>query len=141
IVWGYPNAFRIPEDGKRPNSVGLRTAERGTVKSASLTLRFERDWILEPFRTVERPPQLYVADVPDLPGNILPEEFFHNPRRWKRMPDLTPARSGMMAEVYHWSSSPFHGMAKAVWTPHANYFCASKQARQSLTSETMRPRL
>jgi hypothetical protein len=126
VVWGYPKAFHS-NSGSLPNSVGLRTSGRGPAGSASLTLKFERDWAGEPFRILETPPQLFVTDVTDLPGAESPEEFFHHSDTWKGVAELVPCerRSSALFEVYQWQTTPpgaFHGMAKAIWTPHFNYF-------------------
>lgn len=145
IVWGYPNAFHNPEDitameGK-PNSVGLRTGERGSVESVSLTLRFERDWEGEPYRTLEGPLRIFTTETTDLPGAHSPEEFFHNSESWKLLAEMRPCskRSCTMAEVYHWTAAPFRGMAKATFIPHLSYFDNTDAVMQVITDEGERP--
>jgi hypothetical protein len=124
ILWGYPEAFHNDASQDKPNSVGLRTGGRGKAHFASLTLRFERDWAAEPFRTLEKPPKIFTTEVTDLPGAREPEEFFHDSEQWKMATELQPCRKRSCAsmEVYSWSTHSFQGMAKAIWTPHANYF-------------------
>jgi hypothetical protein len=126
IAWGYPDAFHKAENGRdeKPHSVGLRTGIRGPVGSASLTLKFQRDWQFEPFRTLENPPKLLFIKSAVLPGSHHPEEFLHKNKSWQPLAELRtcPKRSGMFSEVYYWCSSSFDGMVKAIWEPHQNYF-------------------
>ncbi len=128
IVWGYPRAFHSHDftagPDERPNCVGLRTSGRGMVGSASLTLKFERDWEGEPTRILESPPMLYTTEATELPGAQNPEEFFHFSPSWKFHSNLRPCgkRSCNMFEVYSWTSLNFRGMAKVIWTPYPNYF-------------------
>lgn len=130
IVWGYNGAFHnrrsADANEETPNSVGLTTDGRGRVREASLTLKFQRDLDGELNRTIEGPPTLFTTDTPDLPGAHSPREFFHKDRSWKRRGDMQHSRkqSCTLFDVYHWSTGPFHGMLKAVWTPHLNYFDA-----------------
>ena len=139
IVWGYPNAFRNPGIVKdeRPNSVGLRTSGRGAAANASLTLKFERDWEFEPLRTLERPPQFFTTDITDLPGAQSPEEFWHESPTWKPSGELRPCgkRSCTFFEVYRWSTDRFHGMARATWIPHMNYFIPGDTVNRTAQTE------
>jgi hypothetical protein len=136
VAWGYPNAFHNSvgnSPDQKPNSVGLRTSGRGLVRSASLTLRFERDWDGEPYRLLETPPHVYTTRTTDLPGARSPEEFMHAPEHWNWSAELRPSRRscGAMWEVYHWATGPFLGMAKAIWTTYPNYFDDHAQGRHA----------
>jgi len=136
VAWGYPNAFHSLHSLPRgnPNCVGLRTSTRGPVGHASLTLEFERDWQIEPFHTLEGPPQLFINHSPELPGSCLPEEFIHNHNKseWVALGELkkSPQLSGTHAEVYQWGGGPFSGMIKAIFEPHQNYFYDSTDHEQ-----------
>jgi hypothetical protein len=125
IVWGYPDAFHGPDHLQkgRPNSVGMRTCERGPAASASLTLKFERDWELDPYRTLGTRPMLSHNKNSEIPGSYLPEEFLHE-SAWDLVRELAPCpqRSGTFYEVYYWSTKSFDGMVKATWDPNDNYF-------------------
>jgi hypothetical protein len=142
IAWGYRNAFHDPskQDG-RPNSVGIRTGERGMVTSASLTLRFQRDLGEDAHDTepiLEDYPTLFTTDAPLLPANA--ESFWHDSQGWKNLGKLLPCskRSGALWEVYHWTATCFRGTAKVIWTPCFNYFQddtdASVPAREQSTA-------
>jgi len=128
IVWGYSGAFHnrlgTDPDEETPNAVGLTTDGRGKVRTASLTLKFERDLDGELNRTIEGPPALFATDIPDLPGAHAPREFFHKDRSWRRRGEMEHCRqhSCTLFDAYRWSTGPFHGMLKAIWTPHLNYF-------------------
>lgn len=126
LAWGYCNAFRDPsKQGQRPNSVGVRTGERGMARSVSLALRFQRDMnedfndlapVLEDFPTV------FANTVPILPPNA--PNFWHESQEWKELKKLQPCpkRSGAMWEVYEWTDTCFQGSAKIDWIPCFNYF-------------------
>ena len=137
ILWGYPEAFHNNANQDKPNSVGLRTGGRGKAHFASLTLRFERDWEAEPCRTLEKPPKIFTTEVTDLPGASEPEEFFHGSEQWKVATELRscPKRSCASMQVYSWSTHSFQGMAKAIWSPHTNYFDEHESAVGKATTQ------
>ena len=125
VVWGYAGAFDCCDTtDEMPNAVGLTTDGRGQVRSASLTLKFQRDLDGECDRTIEELPKLSTTETVDFPGAHLPYEFFHKDRSWKRQCEMQRCRelSCALYDVYRWSASFFHGMAKAEWSPYLNYF-------------------
>ncbi len=121
IAWEYPDAFSAVTT--YPNSVGLRCGERGIVQHASLTLQFERD-LDEPDRILEDHPEISEATVTGFSLNQDPVDFWHSSNAWQNVKQLAPCRkrSGVRYEVYRWTKSQFHGMAKVTFTPHMNYF-------------------
>lgn len=126
VAWAYENAFDSPSELPRetPNSVGLRTGDRGSVNSVSLTLRFERERNGEPFRVLEQAPQVFTVDSPHFPAGESRSEYWHKSHSWKTDETLRACsrRSSALAEVYRWTRGPFCGMAKVVFHPHLNYF-------------------
>ena len=140
IVWSYPNAFSsCSKISSYPNSVGVRTGERGMAQSSSLTLKFERvldDDHIEPDRILEEPPTVFHTDTTLLPSNQDSESFWHLSPTWREVEKLTacPKKSGAMFEVYRWNSDCFLGMAKAVWNTHMNYFQTDSNPTTSETS-------
>lgn len=128
VCWGYPNAFQDPTHlpPGEPNSVGMRTGDRGRVLTASLTLKFERVWSVDDaLPTLEEAPKVFITDAVHLPAAHTAIEFWHHsPERWRPAGEMRRCRrdSGALFDVYRWSISPFQGMAKATWTPSFNYF-------------------
>lgn len=141
IVWGYEGAFHNREGTdsheEAPNAVGLTTDGRGKVGAASLTLMFERDLDGEPDRTIEGMPALYTTDRLEFPAANSPDKFFHKDRSWRKWGEMAHCleRSCVLFDAYRWSSGPFHGMAKATWTPHMNYFTLEETQRQPNPSD------
>ncbi|QDT90539.1 hypothetical protein [Gimesia algae] len=125
LAWGYQNAFHDPtKQDDKPNSVGLRTFERGMARSVSLTVQFQRDFeedSNEPAPILEEPPVLSTSDSPLLPADT--PEFWHQSAIWHEQKKLQPCpkRSGAMWEVYRWEGACFSGSAKLDWYPQLNY--------------------
>jgi hypothetical protein len=136
IGWGYPHAFQDPSTlpPGEPNSVGLRTADRGRVQFASLTIKFERfSSDEEPQMVPEELPQVFVNDANHLPAAMSPVTFWHHAESWKPEGEMKHCSqaSGALFDAYRWSTDSFMGMAKVIWTPRYNYLQADV-ARESL---------
>lgn len=125
LAWGYRDAFNDPlKQNGRPNSVGMRTGERGMARTSSMTLQFQRDLsaeVGEPAPVLDERPILYATDATLLPPN--PIEFWQTSDTWVHRNELFPCakRSGAMWETYYWTECCFRGTAKVEWIPHLNY--------------------
>lgn len=128
IAWGYPKAFAPPKSLTTfPNSVGLRTGERGMTHAASITLKFQRVFdhgVIEPDRILEEKPSVFITDTSLLPASQSAEQFWHSSSAWSQIGSLSPCPkySSAMFEVYRWNADCFRGMAKVTWNAHLNYF-------------------
>lgn len=125
LFWAYPGAFCERQNGDAvfPNSVGLRTGDRGAVGDASLVLKFERDWIDDSPRTVEQPPRWCVNGATSIPAAAEPEMYWHRAAQWEEAGEMVAYEEAEDAafDAFVWSRSDFHGQVRVTWQPFPNY--------------------
>ena len=145
ISWAYPDAFRSHDElsERKFNSVGLRAGRRHSIRDASLTVRFQRNYSNdgEELSVFEQPPRLSVHESSLCPSADDPRDFWYAEDGWKLVTNggylkSCPRRSNVLYEVYRFQKSNFSGHVRMHWVPSQNYHIQRQPTRASLPGET-----
>ena len=134
LYWAYPRAFRAQDQRTEvyPNSVGLRTGDRGPVADATLILRFERDWTDDVPRSVEQSPRWFANGATSIPASADAEKYWHSRSRWPEQGEMFRQREASDAafDTFVWNRSNFQGQVRVTWQPFPNYHITASTSKR-----------